>query len=120
MARPIPERRRLPRVPRTIPLHLGHGTEELVAASIDLSASGVYCQVSTHLPVMTKVQVTFVLPGEGQGPQPRRITCTGVVVRVESVEPGEHGPSYRLAIFFTELTPTDQDALATFVREPAA
>jgi len=70
------------------------------------------------VPVMTKVRVALVLPGGGRGPQPQRIACTGVVVRAESAAvPGDNGPAYRLAIFFTDLAPVDRDILAAFVDE---
>ena len=118
MALGQPERRRAPRVVRTIPVQIGHGADDLAAESIDLSASGVYCRVARRVPVMTKVRVVLVLPGGSQGPQPVRIACTGVVVRVESATPpGDNGPAYRLAIFFTDLTTTDRDCLAAFVDE---
>ncbi|MBI4356041.1 MAG: PilZ domain-containing protein [Candidatus Omnitrophica bacterium] len=116
-----PERRRSRRILRTVPVRIGLGTEELTAESIDLSVAGVYCRVTKRVPVMTKVQIVLILPGGHRGPEPVRVSCAGVVVRAEAAAvPGDNGPPYRIAIFFTELASADRDTLTAFVDESPA
>ena len=113
MKRPAIERRAAPRVDTHLPLSLGDEAAELLTTTHNLSASGAYCTVRRFLPPMTKLQVRLELPST---PHPLPIECQGIVVRVEPPEPAPRRTSYRVAIFFNDLSQRDRASLAQFVQ----
>ncbi len=110
---PSMERRRAPRLNTRLPLSLGDRAGELLTTTHNLSASGAYCTVRKFLAPMTKLQVRLELPGDHR---PVPIECQGVVVRVEPPEPVSRRSTYRVAIFFNDLSERNRDGLAQFVQ----
>ena len=107
------ERRRAPRVETRLPLSLGDRSAELLTTTHNISASGAYCTVRKFLAPMTKLQVRLELPGDHRA---LPIECQGVVVRVEPPEPVPRRATYRVAIFFNDLSERDRDGLVQFVQ----
>ena len=107
------DRRRAARVDTRLPLSLGDLAGELLTTTHNLSASGAYCTVRKFLAPMTKLQVRFELPGDHR---PLSMECQGVVVRVEPPEPVSRRSTYRVAIFFNDLSERNRDELARFVQ----
>lgn len=83
----------------------------LKAHSINLSSGGIYCRIPAFLPPLTKVTLSFELPGIPDGPG-KSITCSGVVVRCERYEDEE---GYQAACCFTDLTEEDKEFIEDFV-----
>jgi hypothetical protein len=81
------------------------------ANSINLSSGGVYCSIPTFLPPLTKVSLTFTLPGQADDSS-KTIVCSGVVVRCE---PFENEKGYQAACCFTDLSVEDRDYIEDFV-----
>lgn len=107
------DRRHAPRVASRLPLTLTDHFGELSAMTRDISASGAYCTLRRHVPVMTKLRIRFALPGRGQG----AVACGGVVVRVEPANPAPRRTSYRVAIFFNNIAEDARARLADYVHE---
>ncbi len=108
------ERRSSPRASHRLPIILNGGVNELVTKTENISASGAYCTLSRYVPLMTKLQVKLELPAE---PKPKRLTCYGVVVRIDPPAPGGRGTRYKAAIFFHDLSDHDRAALAHYIQQ---
>lgn len=108
-----PERRRAPRVESRLPVVLTDGTGELTASTRDISESGAYCTLRRFVPLMTKLQIHFELPGR----PPARIACQGVVVRVDPPAPAPRPSRYHLAIFFNDMADEDRARIARYIHD---
>jgi hypothetical protein len=106
-----PERRRAQRVAQRVTLSIVNPREVIKAETRDLSASGVYCFLSKFVPLMSKLELHFTLPGV-----PHAIHCTGVIVRVEPPSEQLGCDSYEAAIFFSDLSETDRRGIESFVQ----
>ena len=105
------ERRRAPRVARQLPLVLMDHVGEVSAVTRDISESGAYCMMRRHVPLMTKLQIHFKLPGRGE------ISCKGVVVRVEPPLPSASVSTYEMAIFFNDISRDHRKRLSHYIQE---
>ena len=107
-----PERRRAPRVADRVAVSIVNPREVIRAETKDLSTSGAYCSLDRFIPLMTKLQLAFSLPTASQP-----IRCEGVVVRVlpQTEQPGRN--IYEVAVFFTEVSDADRNALNAFVQQ---
>lgn len=109
------ERRKTRRVAARLAMSVRRAADaarrSLKANSINLSSGGVYCSIPAFLPPLTRVTLTFTLPGQSEDPS-KTITCTGVVVRCE---PYEDKDGYQAACCFTDLTHEDKEFIEDFV-----
>jgi len=104
------EKRQHPRIEHSIPVKICAPSVDLVAATKNISCSGVYCRASKYLEPMTKLKVTLLLPVRKNGkPGTKKIICSGVVVRTENI-PNED--AFNMAVFFNDINPKDSRALA--------
>ena len=109
------ERRAAPRASERVTVDLvGHDATTLQAESKNLSATGVYCTLERFIPPMTKLRVQFEVPN---GKHRVRITCVGVVVRVEPVIRDTQRGVYDTAIYFNDITDRDRATIARFVEQ---
>lgn len=88
----------------------------------NLSTAGVCCTTDRPLPLLSVVQVTFLLPGilpDGSlisgDPATCEVTCTGAVVRSVRNGQGAGTSLYESAIYFTEVDDADRTALDHYV-----
>jgi len=88
--------------------------------TIDLSADGLSCTAPAFLPLMTKLAVSLVLPGQrpaaadpenGQG----MVSGEAVVVRTEPPAPVDGKATYRVALFFSRMDDADRRRLLDFL-----
>jgi len=117
------DKRRHPRVAHRIRVRSSSGgTVEL--ETIDLSAGGLSCTAPTFLPIMTKLAVSLVLPGQRPAeadPENGHETVNGeaVVVRSEPSAPIDGVEAYRVALFFSRMDDVDRRRLLAFLaRQP--
>jgi hypothetical protein len=108
---PRSERRRAPRIQHRATLSIVNPRQVIQAQLLDLSDSGVSCTLNQFVPLMTKFQLHFALP-RTQEP----IRCSGVVVRIRPPQAQNNGSSYEAAIFFSDLSDTDRQAIHAFVQ----
>lgn len=105
----IKERRSTPRVKGDFSIEIAHQKTRVIADTINISSSGIYCQCDSVIPLFREIQVVVMLPGVV-----KPIICSGVVVRSEKV-PGKE--RYNLAIFFEDIQPGDKNQLAGYVEK---
>ena len=107
------ERRKHRRTSLEIPLDVessGLRQKGFTAKTVNLSAGGFYCKVPFHVPVLTKLRISMVVPvREGSGREHDHvISCGGTVVRTV---PEKHDPSvksYEIGCFFADIEDYDR------------
>lgn len=117
MVRSTAERRKHPRSQSALPLKISKRDLDLITETRNVSCSGVYCRVNKPVPLMSKIDLTLLLPiFGGKKVLTRKIKCAGVVVRSEPVILKEADEACQnVAIFFTDLTRKDKDTIADYV-----
>lgn len=79
----------------------------------NISASGVYCDVSHFIEPYTQLLINVVIPLGGKF---YNIACEGVVVRCERQQEGAKTP-YSIAVHFTRISEEDRKTISSFVEE---
>jgi c-di-GMP-binding flagellar brake protein YcgR len=112
------ERRQAVRAPAKLAMEIKlGGADQARAESINVSANGVYFVSESHIPLLTKLQITLMLPQSADGPTPglREVVCDGIVVRIDpEAERPDHG-RYEIACYFTSISAKDQDHLESYI-----
>jgi hypothetical protein len=90
-----------------------YGEDKTGIKTRNISASGVYCDVSHFIEPFTQLLINVVVPVAGKF---FNITCEGVVVRCEKHEEGEKAP-YSIAIHFTRISDEDRQVISQFVQD---
>ena len=107
------EKRRHPRLESNIPLKISSDHGDILTETQNLSCSGAFCRVSQRLDPMTKLRIHLLLPlRKSEKVRPKKITCQGVVVRVQAAEEGEY---FDTAIFFSDIAPKDSRTINDFI-----
>ena len=100
------ERRRSIRVETDFLFKIGSGAGAVLEArGVNLSKTGALCVIECDIRMMTQLEMTLILPR-------KEIHLKGVLVRKEK-EP--FSDRYRIAIYFSEVTPADKKALEKFI-----
>lgn len=103
------ERREYPRVRGDFRVEIAHHKSCVIADTINISASGIYCQSGHSIPLFREIGIRIKLPGFIE-----IIECSGAVVRCEKV-PGKE--RYNTAIFFEDLSSKDKGRLSSYVHK---
>jgi hypothetical protein len=90
-----------------------YGEDRTGIKTQNISASGVYCDVSHFIEPFTQLLINVVVPVAGKF---YNITCEGVVVRCEKHDEGTNAP-YSVAIHFTRISDEDRQVISQFVQE---
>lgn len=106
MKRTGTERRKHPRSRRGFKATDGG---DLINHVDNISCSGVLCHTKRPVPEMTKLSIMLDLPT----PVNRVVNAEGIVIRCEA-DPQKR-ESFRVAIFYTKLSDTDQHAIRDYV-----
>ena len=112
------ERRKHPRLTNNIAVKLSTTDFDAVTETINLSCSGVYCRVNQHIPPMTKLKLLLLIPIKStSGIKVRKITCQGVVVRVEPEAHRQAGATknFHIAIYFNDISPRDVKYIGEYI-----
>lgn len=108
------ERRRYPRSKRGLPVIVDESGPGVLNHVDNISTNGVLCHTIKPIPLMTKMGMALLLPGEPD----HRVECEGVVVRCEPHESGDD--HFKVAILFTRIDEQDQTEIQAFVAEDLA
>jgi len=112
-----PEKRSYPRVKDRLTLRStspAEGASEM--STTDLSLGGAHVVASRFVPLMTRVEVTLLLPPEeGIESGPRPVRAEAVVVRVHPPAPESEVEYYQIALFFSHMEQRDRNALARYL-----
>jgi c-di-GMP-binding flagellar brake protein YcgR len=117
------ERRRAVRAPAKLAMEIKlGGHDQARAETINVSANGVYFLSKTHIPPLTRLQITLMLPQRGDGPKSvhREVVCDGVVVRTDPDTPHPDQKQYEIACYFTSISGADQDQLESYILKQLA
>jgi len=110
------ERRRHPRINERLPFTVKAEDFDAVTETINLSCLGAYCQLNTHIPLMTSLKIALALPYGDQG-ECGYVECHGVVVRSEEILSKAHlGRGYNTAIYFNEIEESEKEKIADFLK----
>ncbi|UCC95577.1 MAG: PilZ domain-containing protein [Candidatus Omnitrophota bacterium] len=109
------ERRKYPRITRTLPLKLSDSEFDVLTESKNISGCGVYCSVDKSIPIMTKLDIVLLVPiRKSRGRVVKKINCCGVLVRSEYLKDnGKH--SYTVGIYFNEISEKDRKVLLSYI-----
>ena len=112
------ERRKHPRIKDSnISVKLSGDGINAITQSLDVSASGIYCKVNEHIPVMTRVQIALSVPSKKKSSPSTAMNIEGVVVREHAVKKDGKVQHYDVAIFFNALMPKERRALVRYINE---
>ena len=115
------ERRRSPRVEGQLSLKLTAPKFGLATETKNVSARGVYCRVDRHIPFMTKLKVSLVVPiQQGSQTVSRTIHGEALVVRSESQLVKDGQEKHFVALFFERMKPSDRLHLERYVQAALA
>ena len=115
------DRRGAVRVPARLAMEIKIGAGDIARVeTMNVSANGVYFVSDKHIPLLTKLRVTLVLPEGGESSRSHDVSCEGVVVRVEPEEPTPSGEEYSVACYFTSILDQDQEHLETYILRQVA
>ena len=109
------ERRGAVRVPARLAMEVRIGEDTARVQSMNVSANGVYFTSDTHIPLLTKLRITLVLPEGDDASRTHNVACDGVVVRVEPEEPQAGGDEYHVACYFTSILDQDKEHLESYI-----
>jgi hypothetical protein len=112
-----PEKRRHPRVKDRLTLRSSSPAEGVSEMSTtNLSLEGAHVLAARFFPLMTRVEVTLLLPPEdGIESGPRPVRAQAVVVRVDPAQVAREGEGYEMALFFSHMEQRDRNALARYL-----
>lgn len=109
------ERREFPRATESLPFEISLGLTTVQAQTQNISCGGVLCELSQPIPFLTKLGILLKLPNSGAEETNPPIHCKGVVVRQEPFPASNVLPSYRIAIYFSQMKLEDRRRIAEFV-----
>ena len=110
------ERRSHPRLSQKIPLAVKAQAFDLATESLNISSSGVYCQINQYIEPMTKINMAILLPGKSKNSKisTKKINCRGIVVRTEKSQNSKD--KFNIAIFFNEILKSDVEYIADYIK----
>ena len=92
----------------------------LVSQSRNLSLGGIYCRLTRYVPILTKLQLTLLLPlrGKKKGEvKTQMLRVDGVVVRTSPEEEKPGVSDYEIACAFLTIDDDTKKTLARYIRE---
>ncbi len=112
------DKRRHPRVAQRIRVR-SSSWEAVELETIDLSAGGLSCTAPAFLPLMTKLAVSLVLPGQQSSvsgsDDDHVVEGEAVVVRTDPSSALPGNGTYRVALFFSRMEDADRGRLLDFL-----
>jgi len=109
------ERRRYPRVKKSLPLKIAADGFDFVTSTQNISCLGAYCHLDKYIPPFTKITVKLTLPMMTDNNERRNflLECKGVVVRTEDEEKG----GFNVAIFFNEIKNPQKQKISQYLSQ---
>ena len=110
------EKRQHPRIKDRLTLRSSSDIGSSEMATTDLSLGGALVVAGRYFPLMTRVDVTLMLPPEEASDRgPRPVRAQAVVVRVQPPEELAGPRQYELALFFSHMEQRDRNALSRYL-----
>ena len=116
------ERRAHRRIETDVAAHLScpAAQDAITIQTLNVSSSGLYCQVPRYMAPLTRLHVAMVLPlRDAEGVRSEFVEFDSVVARTEpeKEEPGRE--DYRVAIYFSGVTDKARLLIERYVRQRA-
>lgn len=110
-----PDRRRHIRILDRLPFKLADNVSVIATQTINISASGAYCEIDRYIAPMTKVNVTLLVPLRLKSNKisSKTVRLGGVVVRTEKSRSSEG--RFSIAVFFTQAKEADLKNIRLYV-----
>ena len=110
------DRRRYPRITKRLPFKFKTQDFDISAETINLCCNGVYCTVSSSIPLMTKLKVLLALPHGHKDGELDYLECNGIVVRVEKDKSETNMKSgNNIAIYFDDIGESEKARIESFL-----
>ena len=109
--KPIRDRRRAFRLDCELPFRIGREGYEAEVVTVNVSINGAYFRVGDDIPMMSKLTIRIALPN-----RKKHVLAKGVVVRKEK---DENSGEFFIAVYFSEIKPSDQNSLEKFLQRRA-
>lgn len=106
------ERRRSARLADRVTFQLACKGFDIIGDTVNIGAHGILCRVNEDIPTMTKIDIRLVLPNAKEVRRCEEIRAKGVVVRTE---PDPRTKTFRLAVFFTDISKTARTLLENYI-----
>lgn len=110
------DRRRFQRVSKNVAIKLKDREVDFVTETKNISCIGAYCNVDSYIPILTKLNITLLLPKGPKSKRPKHITCQGTVVRIEHSNDPLENNKYNIAIYFNEISKSDMKIIDEYVK----
>jgi len=112
------ERRSDARFDIALPLKISGQDYDLITNTKNISCSGIYCQVSRYIPVMTKLALTMHIPLIiGRRKVEKKVDCACVVVRIMPEFVQESVNDYHLGLFFSQIQEKDKALISKYIQQ---
>jgi hypothetical protein len=110
-----PDRRRHIRIPDRLPFKLADSLSVIATQTINISASGAYCEIDRYIAPMSKVSITLLVPLRQKSNKisSKTLRMEGVVVRTEKSRNSEG--RFSIAVFFTRAKESDLKNIRLYV-----
>lgn len=116
MAAKFREKRRHPRVEKSLSLKLFDPSFRIITETKNISCSGAYCKVDRFLPPLTKLGIILFVPSITKNrDKHHKIECKGVVVRTEPAAEDNGHKFYNIAIFFEQIANNHSQIISNYV-----
>ena len=110
----IKERRRAQRVQADLAVTIVGERGEARGKALNISSSGIYFESPYYVAPLTRIKLELLIPDPRAGES--KVTCDGVVVRVEPETKDPAVAIYRVAILFTLVPKSSLDVLDAYIR----
>jgi len=116
---PKPSERRLSRrADIQLPLKIAGTGFRYTTDTKNISSSGLYCRLDRFIPLMTKLEVTMLVPVFIRNRKvEKEIICSAVVVRIEPEDEQPDGTVYYAGFFFTAIKDKDRKLIEQYVQQ---
>jgi PilZ domain. len=112
------DRRLSRRVDVNLPLQIAGAGFHYATDTKNLSVSGLYCQLDRFIPLMTKLDMTMVIPVIIRNKKIKKeIICSAVLVRIEPETERVTGTMYHAGFFFTAIKDKDREIIGQYIQQ---
>jgi hypothetical protein len=112
------ERRKAPRVDAEFPVILEGGISEASGRTLNISSSGIYCEIPRYIEPLTRIRMELLIPTRAESDDEGvRVGFDGVVVRTEPELPSTETVTYKIAVFFTSIPESSTKILNSFIEK---
>ncbi|MDR4510015.1 MAG: PilZ domain-containing protein [Candidatus Brocadiaceae bacterium] len=90
----------------------------LISETINVSCTGMFCQLDRYIPLHTEVEITLSLPSKNKHKNFEYISCHGKVVRVQLVLSEKNNKTlFNNGIFLHEIKMFEREILDAYIKD---